>query len=87
MFALHLDAAIVDVAVAVKMGNCHHCYDRLRMDFAIVEQSVAAQIEHHAVHLIEWQMALVKFERSLVAEVIVAKLMKIFNHFIWIASV
>lgn len=66
---LHSDATAVDVAV--EMGNCH-CYDRLRKAVAVVAQSVAVQIEHRAVHLVEWRMALAKFEKSLVAEVIVA---------------
>lgn len=73
LFGLHLDATIVDVAV--ETGNCH-CHDQLQMVAVIVAQSVAAQtvhlVLHHAVHLVEWQMALVKFEKSLAAEVIVA---------------
>lgn len=83
-FGLHLDATVMDAAV--ETGNCR-CYDQLKMVIAAVAQSaVAAQIGHHADHSVEWQMALVKFERSLVAEVIVAKLIK-FYHFICIASV
>lgn len=82
LIGLHSDATM---DVAVEMGNCH-CYDRLQMVAVIVAQSVTAQIEHHVVHLVEWQMALVKFEKSLVAEVIVAGLLKV-NHYLYIASV
>lgn len=70
--------------VAVEMGN-YHCHDQLQMVAVVVAQSVAAQIEHHAVHLVEWQMALVKFEKSLVAEVIVAGLLKV-NHYLYCFS-
>lgn len=67
--------------VAVGTGNCH-CRGRPQMVAVVVAQSVAAQTEHHAVHSVEWQMALVKFEKSLVAEVIVAGLLKV-NHYLY----
>lgn len=67
--------------VAVETENCH-CRDRLRMVAVAVAQSVAAQTAHHVDHLVERQTALVKFEKSLVAEVIVAGLLKV-NHYLY----
>lgn len=79
-FGLHLDAAIVDVAV--RTGNCR-CRDRLRMVAVAVAQSVAAQTAHHVDHLVERQTALVKFEKSLAAEVIAAAGLLKVNHYLY----
>lgn len=74
-------AATVAVAVetAAEIGN-YHCLVQMCI-VVIVAQSVAVQIENRSVHLVEWQMALVRFGRSFLVgvQVVAAKFNQLIN--------